>query len=448
MIAIIIVVGLVIVFVTLLVITLIIIKAVWPNEVKKRVKIEPTKTVHVVYISSIKAIVRHLDNQMYADVFDKNIIKSFQKDKTYSLPISQINKLGWRTNRHPKNKINVNEIKSEDSNIENGLKESNQGLLISSNENIIDKDQSLDDLYWNDGTEVGKEIVFGVSYTVDRFNSVFLSEPNLDSYESEKLWKDYIDNDAIVSNGSNSEIAENGELDINVPNPIQRNKSDLIGKEINGITHYDLDDVQELVGRQILIRKEFMLNDGIVRFIGTTKNPEEHYISKFDQHNITTLYHFTDRSNLQSIYENQGLLSFRELETRNINVEHLSSSEFSRSRDRQYGLDDFVRLSFSPNNPMMYVAMKEGRITDPVVLEIDAHLAWWDDTIYSNMNAIRNRVKIGGELEHFDSMRLDIATQENHFDLTEEEKPFYQAEVMIRNRVPFMFINNLKLTKV
>jgi hypothetical protein len=72
---------------------------------------------------------------------------------------------------------------------------------------------------------------------------------------------------------------------------------------------------------------------------------------------VSRLYHFTDRSCLPSI-ANSGLLSWVGLEKAGI-VGKKGSSELSRALDRRKGLGDFVRLSFSPKHPMLFVALKE-----------------------------------------------------------------------------------------
>ena len=75
-----------------------------------------------------------------------------------------------------------------------------------------------------------------------------------------------------------------------------------------------------------------------------------------------------DRSCLPSIAEH-GLLSWVGLDKEDIGGRK-GSSELSRALDTSKGLGDFVRLSFTTRHPMMYVAQKDGRLLDPVVLEI------------------------------------------------------------------------------
>ena len=63
------------------------------------------------------------------------------------------------------------------------------------------------------------------------------------------------------------------------------------------------------------------------------------------------------------------------------------SSKLSRKLDQNKGLGDFVRLSFTPNHPMLYVALKEARLVDPIVLEIDLSVILIPGTRFSDRNA-------------------------------------------------------------
>src|SRR4051812_35243323 len=83
---------------------------------------------------------------------------------------------------------------------------------------------------------------------------------------------------------------------------------------------------------------------------------------------ILSLFHFTDVSNLESISKT-GLLTWKSLEEMKISAQ-LSSSELSHKLHTEKGLASFVRLSFSKKHPMVYVALREKRISVPVVLEI------------------------------------------------------------------------------
>ena len=167
-------------------------------------------------------------------------------------------------------------------------------------------------------------------------------------------------------------------------------------------------------------------------------------ISKILKDNgIRKLYHFTDRANLQSIIQHGGLYSWEDCAIKGIVIPRSGSNEVSRSLDRQHGLQDYVRLSFTRNHPMMYAAIKEQRINDPVILEIDVAIADKQNTLFSDRNATKNMVNIGAGLQYFNKIHLSTVIQNYPFNLSESEKEFYQAEVLVKNFIPLDLILNI-----
>jgi len=159
--------------------------------------------------------------------------------------------------------------------------------------------------------------------------------------------------------------------------------------------------------------------------------------------NITVLYHFTDRANLQSIRNNGGLYSWEYCEDNNIRITFPGGDDLSRSLDRRYNLENYVRLCFTKNHPMMYVAQKQGRINNPVILEIYPEVIYWKDTSFSDMNATKNGHTKGGTLQDFQRIKFEVVKQRVHFDVAEELQKYYQAEVMIKKHIPLQFIRNI-----
>ena len=56
---------------------------------------------------------------------------------------------------------------------------------------------------------------------------------------------------------------------------------------------------------------------------------------------------------------------------------------------------------------MMYVAMQDGRLSNPVILEIDPEVIYWQDSKYANMNATRSGAHKGGSLEDFKQIHFE-----------------------------------------
>lgn len=162
-----------------------------------------------------------------------------------------------------------------------------------------------------------------------------------------------------------------------------------------------------------------------------------------DQYGIKKLYHFTDRDNLESIIQNGGLYSWGDCEDKDIKIAKPGGGLLSRDLDRRDNLQHYVRVSFTTQHPMMYVAMQDGRLSNPVILEIDPEVIFWDNSKYANMNATRSGAHKGGTLDDFKQIHFQSVKARKHFDLPEEEQPYFQAEVLVKNFIPLEFIKNI-----
>ena len=164
-----------------------------------------------------------------------------------------------------------------------------------------------------------------------------------------------------------------------------------------------------------------------------------------DEHGITKLYHFTDRDNLESIIKNGGLYSWMDCERKGIKINKPGGSIASRQLDSGRNLENYVRVSFTTQHPMMYVAMKDGRISNPVILEIDPEVIYWNDSLYANLNAARYTIRpnIGPTISDFKQIHFQSVKAHKHFDLPEEEQPYFQAEVLVKNFIPLEYIKNI-----
>lgn len=163
-----------------------------------------------------------------------------------------------------------------------------------------------------------------------------------------------------------------------------------------------------------------------------------------DQYGITKLYHFTDRSNLESIIKEGGLYSWMDCDKKGIKITKPGGEALSRALDYRHNLQEYVRVSFTTQHPMMYVAMQEGRISNPVILEIDPEVIYWKSSKYSDSNATRNDACVGENLDAFKKIHFNSVKARTHFDLTDEEKPYFQAEILVKNFIPLECIKNIK----
>lgn len=175
------------------------------------------------------------------------------------------------------------------------------------------------------------------------------------------------------------------------------------------------------------------------------KSNWQEFKAVLDEYKIVKLYHFTDRDNLESIIKNGGLYSWMDCERKGIKINKPGGSPVSRQLDSGRNLEDYVRVSFTTQHPMMYVAMKDGRISNPVILEIDPEVIYWNETLYANLNAAKHTIKpiIGPTLSDFKQIHFQSVKVRTHFDLPEEEQPYFQAEVLVKNFIPLEYIKNI-----
>jgi hypothetical protein len=170
------------------------------------------------------------------------------------------------------------------------------------------------------------------------------------------------------------------------------------------------------------------------------KGNHEKFREFLETHNIRTLYHFTDKRNLQSIRDHGGLYSWYTLEQRQIPIPMSAANDFSRARDKGRGLEDFVRLSFNCKQPMMYVAMQK-RGLDPIILEVSPDVALWEGTRFSDVNATATGVTVGEAIDDLHRVRLDHALTGAWQN--SQEKAWVQAEVLVKTTIPIEYIKGL-----
>lgn len=182
--------------------------------------------------------------------------------------------------------------------------------------------------------------------------------------------------------------------------------------------------------------KENQLKSLLIR-----KSNWEDFHKTLRQNKVVTFYHFTDRSNIDSIKLHQGLYSQQYCNLNKIEMKS-GNSELGRNLDEKYKLQDYVRLSFISDHPMKHVALKEGRINDPVYLKISIDVCYFLHTRFSNMNATDKGHKNSDNLTFFRALKFDLF-KKRYFDLSGHDKKFYQAEILVKTWVPIQYITNI-----
>lgn len=158
------------------------------------------------------------------------------------------------------------------------------------------------------------------------------------------------------------------------------------------------------------------------------------------KYGISKFYHFTDRSNITSIIGNRGLWSWASCKAKNITILRPGGSDLSHKLDAKGLLDEYVRVSICNNHPMMYQALSEGRINDPVLLEIDIDILYREGNLFSDRNANRKDANIGDSFEDFNKIHFETALKGSQFDADEDERVYYQAEILVKDHIPLHYL--------
>jgi hypothetical protein len=158
------------------------------------------------------------------------------------------------------------------------------------------------------------------------------------------------------------------------------------------------------------------------------------------ENGIIYFYHFTHRSNLDSIKRNGGLYSWDYCVKNNIDIPFPGGGDTSRNLDQRYKLEDYVRLSFCEDHPMKFGLKQKGY--NLVLLKIKTDVAELQSTMFSNINATDNGCSFGPGLNYL--KRVDMQAVKQRF-VKKDDPNFkkHQAEVMVKTFVPIDKIVNI-----
>ena len=154
---------------------------------------------------------------------------------------------------------------------------------------------------------------------------------------------------------------------------------------------------------------------------------------------IKSIWHFTDKSNLASI-EKYGLLCLREILTEDVHVSCFGADDLSHSLDIDRGLDQFVHLSFVKDHPMYHVAKRDGRIPNPIWIEIDLSVLHVDNTIFSDEVANGRGASIFSADKLEKMIDFETILYEKDFWIRKEAR---KAEIMVANNISYENIKGI-----
>jgi hypothetical protein len=171
------------------------------------------------------------------------------------------------------------------------------------------------------------------------------------------------------------------------------------------------------------------------------KQNYQKYLNYLRQNGVQYLYHFTDRSNIESIKRVGGLISWEEANRRGLTIPRPGGDTLSRQLDSRKNLGNYVRLCFHPDHPMKFVARTQGRMPNPVILKIKLPVAALKNTLYSNVNATASYAQIGGDYASLQRINFDVINSGTWVDETQKHQ--FQAEVMVHRFVNIANIINI-----
>lgn len=158
-----------------------------------------------------------------------------------------------------------------------------------------------------------------------------------------------------------------------------------------------------------------------------------------ENYGITSIYHFTDKANLNMI-EKFGIQSLKNILSLDIPVKHFGAEELSHNLDKRKGLDKYVHLSFVKDHPMYHVAKRRGNIIDPIWIELDSSILFKEDTRFCNEVANKNGAhifKIYDVLKFIDFNTLLLPSH------SYERKEARKAEIMAYDKISTNLIKGI-----
>lgn len=158
-----------------------------------------------------------------------------------------------------------------------------------------------------------------------------------------------------------------------------------------------------------------------------------------ENYGITSIYHFTDKSNLKMI-EKFGIQSLKNIFSLDIPVKHFGAEEISHNLDKRKGLDKYVHLSFVKDHPMYHISKKRGNIINPIWIELDSEILFKKDTLFCNEVANKNGAnifRIGDVIKYID---FDTILLPNHSWTRKEAR---KAEIMAYDKISTNLIKGI-----
>ena len=153
--------------------------------------------------------------------------------------------------------------------------------------------------------------------------------------------------------------------------------------------------------------------------------------------NITSIWHFTDESNLASI-QKHGLLSLALLHEQSIDVSCYGANSKSHRLDRAKGLDDYVHLSIIKDHPMQYRKKQNGEIPNPIWLEIDVSV------LFENKSGCCSQIANASTAKCYNIKDLDkVIDLKTLLNNPRYDNPVRKSQLIVANRIDYSKIKGV-----
>lgn len=162
-----------------------------------------------------------------------------------------------------------------------------------------------------------------------------------------------------------------------------------------------------------------------------------------EKYKFDGIWHFTDYSNIESIKNNNGLISLGELQRKNISIPAPGGNQWSHDADIYKGVHEYVHLAFVDDHPMLYAAKQDGRIKNPIWLKIDSSILLDSNVRFTN--EVSN--KAGVQLLTSDEAREQIDF-EVMFTYMDWRNPEIQARRRLALKSEILIPRHIPLNKI
>jgi len=167
------------------------------------------------------------------------------------------------------------------------------------------------------------------------------------------------------------------------------------------------------------------------------------------KYKIDGIWHFTDKSNLDSIQKHGGLFPLKVLNDKGIEIPVPGGNEWSQDADKHKGLDNYVHLCFVDNHPMLFLAVQEKRIQNPIWLKVDASVMLAPEVKFtsevSNKSGVRllNHSEAVSEID-FEILLPPFVEWRGKPDIHDRRNAAEKSEILIPDIVPIDEILEVK----